>query len=153
MLINPSLFCISDRFYRTQNSFGPLNNHMIPELSWVVIMVTAHAHRCHLAVTWSVTVITGKTTVIAGYLPYQITQNRFLGLWNINEWWKGHKLHIVTRCGCNVVSHVTYLPILPQGRARHELSHRGNELRYTDRKVITYQNPQSNLPELFVFYR
>ena len=33
---NPSLFFISNRFYKTQNNFGPWNDHIITEFSWVV---------------------------------------------------------------------------------------------------------------------
>ena len=35
----PSLFFMSNRFYRTQNDFGPLNDHIITKFSWVVTMV------------------------------------------------------------------------------------------------------------------
>ena len=38
---NPSLFFISNRFYKTQNNFGPLNDHIITEFSWVVTMAPA----------------------------------------------------------------------------------------------------------------
>ena len=38
---NPSLFFISNRFYKTQNNFGPLNDNIITELSWVVTMALA----------------------------------------------------------------------------------------------------------------
>ena len=42
---NPSLFLISNRFYKPQNNFGPLNDHIITEFE------------------------------IVAYLLYQITQN------------------------------------------------------------------------------
>ena len=38
---NPSLFFISNRFYKRQNIFGPLNDHIITEFSWVVTMAPA----------------------------------------------------------------------------------------------------------------
>ena len=38
---NPSLVFISNRFYKTQNNFGPLNDHIITEFSWVVTMAPA----------------------------------------------------------------------------------------------------------------
>ena len=69
---NPSVFFISNKFYRTQNKFGPLNNHMFTEFSLVVTMVTGNAQHCHLVVTSLVTVVTIKKIVNAGYLPYQI---------------------------------------------------------------------------------
>ena len=75
---NPSLFFISNAFHRTQNNFSPLNDHKIKEFSWAVTMVTCHAQHCHLAVTCPVTVVTVKTIEIAGYLPYQITQNQLM---------------------------------------------------------------------------
>ena len=38
---NPSPFFIFNRFYETQNNFGPLNDHVITEFSWVVTMAPA----------------------------------------------------------------------------------------------------------------
>ena len=38
---SPSLFFISNRFYKTQNNFGPLNEHIFTEFSWVVTMAPA----------------------------------------------------------------------------------------------------------------
>ena len=38
---NPSLFFISNRFYKTQNNFGPLSDHIITKFSLVVIMAPA----------------------------------------------------------------------------------------------------------------
>ena len=59
---SPSLFFISNRFYRTLNNFGNLNDHIITEFSWV-------------AMTCNVIVAIVKTIVIVAYLPYQSTQN------------------------------------------------------------------------------
>ena len=49
-----------------------------------------------------------------------------LGLCDINEWWRGHRSHTLTCFGRNFVCHMTYLPILPQGRPRSELSSLGD---------------------------
>ena len=38
---NPSTVFISNRFYRTQNNFGPLNDHTFTEFTWVVTMAPA----------------------------------------------------------------------------------------------------------------
>ena len=38
---NPSLFFISNRFYKTQNNFGPLNDHIITEYPYVSKVATA----------------------------------------------------------------------------------------------------------------
>ena len=61
---------------------------------------------------------TVKTIVIAGYLRFQVTQNQFWGLCDINEWWKRHRSDTVTRFGCNFVCHVICLPISPKGKPR-----------------------------------
>ena len=33
---------ISNVFNRTQSNFGPVNDHMIKEISWIITMVTGH---------------------------------------------------------------------------------------------------------------
>ena len=71
---NTSLFSIYNRFHWTKNKFGPLNDHMIKECSWVATIVIGHSHHCHLAVTCPVTVPTVKTIVIGGCSPYLITK-------------------------------------------------------------------------------
>ena len=38
---SPSVFFISNRFYRTQNNFGPTYYHIITKFSWVVTMAPA----------------------------------------------------------------------------------------------------------------
>ena len=38
---NPPLFFISNRFYKTQSNFGPLNDHIITEFLWVLTMAPA----------------------------------------------------------------------------------------------------------------
>ena len=40
---NASFFFISNRFYKTQNNFGPFNDHIITEFSWVVTMAPAQS--------------------------------------------------------------------------------------------------------------
>ena len=69
----PSLFFISNRFYRTQNNFDPLNDHIIAEFSWIVTV--APAVHWHFAVTSNVTVAIIKTIVTEAFLTYQITHN------------------------------------------------------------------------------
>ena len=76
---SPSSLFISNRFYRTQNNFGPSNDHMITEFSWVVTMATDRAQYWHLAVTCNISVAIVKTIVIVAYLPYQITSNQLKG--------------------------------------------------------------------------
>ena len=71
---SPSFLFISNRFYGTQNNFGPLNDHIITELFWVVTMAPPAKH-WHLTVNCNVTVAIVKTIVIVAYLPYQITRS------------------------------------------------------------------------------
>ena len=68
--MKPIILFHFSRLYRAQNNFGPLNNHIITEFTWVVTVVTGQPW--HFAVTCNVTVAIAKTIVIAGYLPYQI---------------------------------------------------------------------------------
>ena len=76
----------------------------------------------------------------------------FIGLCNINEWWRGHRSHTLACYGRDFVCHVTYLPISPQGRPRFEFSYRGNLQQPVEskivrtKKIITCRTPQSNLP-------
>ena len=73
---SPSLIFISNRFYKTQNNFGPLNSHLITEFSWVVTMAPA-VHSIDI-LRWPETshaVAILKTIEIVAYLLYQITQN------------------------------------------------------------------------------
>ena len=71
---NPSVFLISNRLYKTQNNFYPLNDHTIKEFSWVVKMAPAVPSTDIL--WWPVTpVAIVKTIEIVAYLPYQIPQN------------------------------------------------------------------------------
>ena len=76
---NPRFFLIFNRFHRTQNNLALSNDHTIKEFSWVISMATGHAQYCHLTISCPVTVSTVKTIVIAGHLPYQITQINFQG--------------------------------------------------------------------------
>ena len=41
MIWGPSLFVIFNRFYKLQSIFGPSNDHIITEFSWVVTMAPA----------------------------------------------------------------------------------------------------------------
>ena len=59
----------------TQNNFGPLNDHIITEFSWVVTMAPAVPSTD----TCNVTVSIVKTIVIVAYLPYQTKQNESQG--------------------------------------------------------------------------
>ena len=68
---NPSLFFISNRFYKTQNNVDPLNDHIIKAFSWVVTMAPAVPSTDILR--WPVTpVAIVKTIEIVAYLLYQI---------------------------------------------------------------------------------
>ena len=114
-------------------------------------MVTGHVQHCHIAVSCPITVATVKTIVILDHLPYQITQNQFIGLGDINEWWNDTD-SILWLVSSAILCHMIYLPTSPQGRPLYELSYCGNlrqpveiKILLTE-KMITYKNPQSNLP-------
>ena len=64
---NPSLFFISNRFYKTQNNFGPLNDHIITEFSWVVTMAPA----------------VPSTDILRWPVTSQLPSTRRLKLWRI----------------------------------------------------------------------
>ena len=64
---NPSLFFISNRFYKTQNNFGPLNDHIITEFSWVVTMTPA----------------VPSTDILRWPVTSQLPSTRRLKLWRI----------------------------------------------------------------------
>ena len=53
--VKPVTRFLSSRFYRTQNNFGPWNDHIITEVYVALAIV--------------------KTIEIVAYLPYQITRN------------------------------------------------------------------------------
>ena len=108
---SPSLFFISNRIYRTLNNVGPLNDHIIMEIP------------CNCGV-------------------FAISENTklYLGLYNVNEWRREHRSHILARFGRNCVCHVTYLPICRSHRWR---DHGSNFL-----TAVTYSS-KSNL-ELYV---
>ena len=120
----PLFVFISNRFYRTQNNFGPLNCHITTELSWVVTKTPAvpsadilrwlQRHRDHRQSDCN-------GDIFATFDDTKV----ILGLCNVNEWWKWHRSHILASFWCNVVCDVTYLPISPQGRSRFELYYRG----------------------------
>ena len=64
---NPSLFFISNRFYKTENNFGPLNDHIITEFSWVVTMAPA----------------VPSTDILRWSVTSQLPSSRRLKLWRI----------------------------------------------------------------------
>ena len=64
---NPSLFFISNRFYKMQNNFGPLNDHIITEFSWVVTMTPA----------------VPSTDILRWPVTSQLPSTRRLKLWRI----------------------------------------------------------------------
>ena len=64
---NPSLFFISNRFYKTQNNFGPLNDHIITEFSWIVTMTPA----------------VPSTDILRWPVTSQLPSTRRLKLWRI----------------------------------------------------------------------
>ena len=64
---NPSLFFISNRFYKTQNNFGPWSDHIITEFSWVVTMTPA----------------VPSTDILRWPVTSQLPSTRRLKLWRI----------------------------------------------------------------------
>ena len=151
MMWNPSHFFIYHRLYWSQKTFTWLRNfHGL--LSWSPDMPST-------AILWSPVPSHGPPPirllsrwVICHIRSYKIN----FRLCNINEWWKRHRSHIVANWGCNFVFHVTYLPISPKGRSRYEvftvvIYNCQSNSNCTYRKILTYQTPQSNLPNgLFV---
>ena len=131
-----SLFCTSNRFYRTQNNVGSWNDHINMEFSWAVTMAPA---------------VSSTDICNCGVFAIPEYTKLILGLCNINEWWRWHISHTVARFGCNLVCHVTYLPISLQGTPRFELSYRCNLEQPVEfkivrtEKLIAYSRPQSNL--------
>ena len=109
----------------TQNNFSPLNDPMIKEFSWVVTMVPGHVQHCHLAVTCPVTVATAKTIVIAGHLHIRLHKINFQ-VFVIKQVMKTTQIGYCGSFRCKFERHETYLPTLPQGWPRYELSYRGN---------------------------
>ena len=118
---NPSLFFISNIFYKTQNNFGPSHHYGI---FMGCHHVTGRAQYWHLAVTCNITVAIDKTIKIVAYLLYQLTKKIIRGLCNMNQWWWWHRSLTLAYFGRNFVCFVIYLPISPQGRPRFELSYR-----------------------------
>ena len=122
--VKPSLFFISNRFYRTLNNFVHLNGHVITEFTWVVTMAPA----MHSGDIWRWTVTSHwhrQDDCNCGIFAISEHTNQFLGLCNINEWRRGHRSHTLACFGRNFVCHVTYLLISPQENPRFELSYRG----------------------------
>ena len=120
---NPSLFFISNRFYKTQNNFGPLNDHIITEFSWVVTMTPAVPSTDILR--WPVTSQLPSTRRLnCGVFAISVNKKLILGLCNMNQWWWWHRSLTLAYFGRNFVCFVIYLPISPQGRPRFELSYR-----------------------------
>ena len=126
---SPSLFFISNRFYRTLNNFVSLNDHIITEFSWVVTMapavpsadilrwlVTSHWHR--------------QDDCNCGVFVISEHTKEFLGLCHLSEWRRGHRSHTLARFW----TCVTWL-IYRSYRIQN----------CTYRKTITYRTPQSNL--------
>ena len=64
---SPSLFFISNRFYKTQNNLGPFHDHIITEFSWFVIMAPA----------------VSSTDILRWPVPSQWPSSRRLKLWRI----------------------------------------------------------------------
>ena len=58
-------------FYKTQNNFGPLNDHIITDFFMGCYYGTGRAQYWHLAVTCNITVAVVKTIEIMAYLLYQ----------------------------------------------------------------------------------
>ena len=129
---NPSLFFISNRFYKIQKKFGPLTDHIITEFSWVVTMAPAcdlKHHSGHRQDDWN-----------CGVFAISDNTKLILGLCNINEWWRWHRSHTLACFWHSFVCHVTYLPISPQGRPRFELCYRVYLQQPVEFKIVRTEN-------------
>ena len=82
---SPSLFFNSISFCRRQNNFGPLNDHIITEISRVVTMAPAVPSADSLR--WPVTSQWPSLFAISDHTKL------ILGLCNINEWWRCQRSH------------------------------------------------------------
>ena len=109
-----------------QNNFGPLNDHIIMEFSWVATMAPAVPSTEILGCSVTCSVQCQGDCICSIFAISYPTKFFILGLWNISEWWRGHTLHSPARFGRNFVCHVTYLLISPQGRPRFERYYHGN---------------------------
>ena len=90
---NPSLFFISNRFYKTQSNLGLLNDPRETITSLYGIFMGCHhdtgrAQYWHLAVTCNITVAIVKTIEICGVFAISDNTKLILGLCNMNEWWR-----------------------------------------------------------------
>ena len=97
---------------------------------------TGRAQCWHLAVTCNITVAIVKTIEICGVFVISDNTKLILGLCNMNEWWRWHRLHTVACFGRNFLWHVTYLPISPKGRPRFEHSYRVNLPQPVEFKIV-----------------
>ena len=120
---NLSLFFISNRLYKTQKKFGPLNDDSITEFPWVVTMAPAVPNtdifRWPVTSQWP-----SLRRLNRGVFAISDNTKLTLGLYNMNEWWRWQRSHTLACFGRNFVCHVTYLPISSQGRPRFVLSYR-----------------------------
>ena len=148
-----TLFIFSNRFYKTQNSFGPLNDHIIMKFSWVVTMAPAVPSTDILR--WPVTsqwtssrrlifVISDNTKLILGLVIWTSGEDDthrivwlVLGAISCVTWpiYRSHRREATVR---------TFLPRLLTAASRMQ--------NCTYRKMITYQTPQSNLPSICETY-
>ena len=109
---SPSLFVTSNRFYRTENNFGPLNGQSLrnfhglspwhqpcPVLTFCDGLWRHSGHR--------------QDDCNCGVFTISDNANSTIGPCNINEWWRWHRSHNLARSGRNFVCYVTYLPIPP----------------------------------------
>ena len=130
---NPSPLFISNRFCRTQKNVGPLNNHIITKLSWVVTMVPTALSTDILR--WPVT-SQWPSSRRRGVFAIPDHTKLILGLWNIKEGWRWHRSHTLASFRRNFVCHLTYSPISPQWRPRLELSYRSNFQQPVEFKIV-----------------
>ena len=148
---NPSLFFISNRFYKTQSNFGPTNDHIITEFSWVVTMapavpssdilgwpVTSQWPSSRRLKLWRICFIR-KHKINPRALWYErvvkMTQMAYSGLF-----WAQFRVSrdLLTDLTAGKATVLTFLPRLLTAASRIQ--------NCTYRKIITYQTPQSNLP-------
>ena len=119
---NTSLFYISNRFCRTPNNFGPLNDHIITVFSWVVTIAPAVPSGDIL--WWPVTSQWPSSRRLKLYRICHIrAQKLLLGLRNIYEWWRGRCSHTMARL--EAILCLTWL------------IHRSHRRRYHDSNFLT----------------
>ena len=154
---NPSFFFISNRLFNTQNNFGPLNDHIITEFSWVVTMGPAVPSTDILR--WPVTSQWPSSWRLKLWRICYIRQHKInpRALWyeqvvkmtqiaHSGLFWTQFRMSrdVFTDLTARKATVRTFLPRLLTAASRIQ--------NCTHRKIITYQTAQSNLPNASMFY-